>query len=1030
MSAIIALGVILALVPLILVIVILVQILRTRAEVSSMHSELPVVRQQLVSLSAELRSLGPRLEKLRSLGEHTTVAGQTTPVPVESVGVPEADGPVGAPTSSVAAETVVTTPPTPQYGPDSVLPAPEIPDLSSSAIPTSTVPEALPPVSQGAVVDSSPAVTVPSTAEPPGAEPLVAPVIPVPPAVPVFQMPPTVPVFPVPPTAPVFPVPPAAPVFPVPPMAWQPTPVVPGPVAPGLPAYPPSALPPMPQPAWGTPLPAQAAPARQGFQMNENFFGHNLLPILASVLGLIGLVFLGILVVPRLSDPVKIVLMFAISAAVGVLGYVLNARHSSVMTRALIGTGIGGIFISILVTHLYFHALNDISAFSLLAVWIVASMWVSKHVQSVLIASLAHAGMVLSIAAALLGGMSDDKLILLIVYQIVATVAIIVTNLLWVRSMYRFGLFASQVMVVFSISTMWARFMGTGPGFNSELPLALITAGFLVQFLGATAIAYLLFVSCARVKNRTTMAVFAVFNTVLWSAVLIEGVTILVAKLAANRLGLASHWIWSDPRTIPVSLVVTLVLAFLPVLVITIAGRRLDMRAYLEYATFIPLALVSAAMLMVNLVVRAKGMSALLGFTVSSLNCSWLSALAVVYLLVAWAGKSSASLWIARAALIADAAMMLVPGLGYQSLTHSWTVGASLGYLAVLLVLAYLLWWVLPASSSQQYVSGLIVAVFLAGEVSVIIVLKTSNITFTTGLIVAITVLALLAVHFVPKLPRSEALLAAGWTMSSPGSGRAQAAVSAVYQPWLAPSGVQGYYPRAPGRYGRAPAGMDMFFRLVEVMVTMVMAGTAYTTGWNLDTCKTSVDCSGVIGTAATTTLVLASLAGLGLIVIMVDRIRVAARATSYAARTPHSIPPKTDVEVLSGIALTVTVVGLLTPYDWFIDRQAWWPWGYPTSLAGMAVALVIVGLGLWSRVKPLRLYGLIVVVACILKLVTVDLGSVNSITRVVAFLGGAAVCFGISALYNYAARHFDKQLAYDSVPDGAQVVPSDQISS
>jgi len=59
-----------------------------------------------------------------------------------------------------------------------------------------------------------------------------------------------------------------------------------------------------------------------------------------------------------------------------------------------------------------------------------------------------------------------------------------------------------------------------------------------------------------------------------------------------------------------------------------------------------------------------------------------------------------------------------------------------------------------------------------------------------------------------------------------------------------------------------------------------------------------------------------------------------------------------------------------------------------------------------------LRLYGLVVVIVCILKLVTLDIGSVTSITRVVAFLGGAAICFGISALYNYAAKHFDKELA------------------
>ena len=85
------------------------------------------------------------------------------------------------------------------------------------------------------------------------------------------------------------------------------------------------------------------------------------------------------------------------------------------------------------------------------------------------------------------------------------------------------------------------------------------------------------------------------------------------------------------------------------------------------------------------------------------------------------------------------------------------------------------------------------------------------------------------------------------------------------------------------------------------------------------------------------------------------------------------------------------------------------------------------VGLGLWSRVKPLRLYGLVVVLACVLKLVVGDIGSVSSVTRVVAFLGGAAICFGISALYNYTARLFDKDLAKEIPEESALAADSVQ---
>jgi hypothetical protein len=65
--------------------------------------------------------------------------------------------------------------------------------------------------------------------------------------------------------------------------------------APGTPSGQPFA----PQPGLA---PTAQTPGR--IQFNENFLGRNLLPLVAAVLGLIGLVFLGILVVPYLSDVV------------------------------------------------------------------------------------------------------------------------------------------------------------------------------------------------------------------------------------------------------------------------------------------------------------------------------------------------------------------------------------------------------------------------------------------------------------------------------------------------------------------------------------------------------------------------------------------------------------------------------------------------------------------------------------------------------------------------------------------------------
>lgn len=74
-------------------------------------------------------------------------------------------------------------------------------------------------------------------------------------------------------------------------------------------------------------------------------------------------------------------------------GYLLNRRYANNFTQALLGTGLGAFFIAVLVTHLYFHAINDIVAFALLAVctagtlvvsdvaWVTAKLvYVARHV--------------------------------------------------------------------------------------------------------------------------------------------------------------------------------------------------------------------------------------------------------------------------------------------------------------------------------------------------------------------------------------------------------------------------------------------------------------------------------------------------------------------------------------------------------------------------------------------------------------------------------------------------------------------------
>jgi hypothetical protein len=698
---------------------------------------------------------------------------------------------------------------------------------------------------------------------------------------------------------------------------------------------------------------------RQGFVMNENFMGRNILPLVASVLGLIGLIFLGILVVPYMSDLVRIALMFVISGAIGELGYFLNKKSSSVLTRALIGTGVGGVFISILVTHLYFHAINDITAFALLAVWIIASMWLAKHTNSLLISILAHAGMMGSIALAYIGQVSDDQLILVVVYQIIATLAIILGNIFWVKKTYRFGLFASQGMILISLITMSIRLM-PGTEIQSMFPEGLIVTTFFIQFLGGTALAYFIFVSCARVKDETLTVVLTSANILMWAGILVAGVIRVINSLAIAHMDAD---IWSNSGELPLAYIVGLAIVVGVTFVVSMMGSKLSMRKSFDYS-----AIASLAILMGVLMATRYTQFSIWNGAQYSPEILWFIIPAGVFILLARGFKSEGYTWAGRVFLAIDTVFMVLRG--YGKLSESWTLWASVGYLILSVGLSYLSTKQVSDAAAHKHRSDFIVMRFLGATVSLMSITITADIGYGGGLFMIVVAAMLAALHFFGK------------------------------------------------------PGHQLFYRISELTLAILTAFGLYQVGSNLSLRKVCPECD---LTSSNIDIILLSAAAIILIAIFLDRARLAARKTSAALRTHKEVD--TNVELLSGIGFNFAAVGICLP--WFLPAVSSY-WGFPVSLTCMVVSLIIVGLGLWSRVKTLRLYGLVVVIICVLKMVTLDIGSVTSIMRVIALLGGAAICFGISALYNYTAKYFDKELAQeipDDTPVPVQVGVSDSPS-
>lgn len=102
-------------------------------------------------------------------------------------------------------------------------------------------------------------------------------------------------------------------------------------------------------------------------------------------------------------------------------------------------------------------------------------------------------------------------------------------------------------------------------------------------------------------------------------------------------------------------------------------------------------------------------------------------------------------------------------------------------------------------------------------------------------------------------------------------------------------------------------------------------------------------------------------------------------------------------------VIFAVACTMLLMSYLYFCTPLA--GEGYAWSVCCMACALVCAAIGFRMKIGGLRLYGLVLTLVCVVKLVAFDTGDLDSPERAVAYMVGGFICFAISALYNYAVK-------------------------
>ncbi|MDE6747544.1 MAG: hypothetical protein K2K21_00560 [Lachnospiraceae bacterium] len=110
----------------------------------------------------------------------------------------------------------------------------------------------------------------------------------------------------------------------------------------------------------------------------ENMIGKSWMGIFASVLIFISFILFATLLAPFITDTIKMIAMYVVSILLTAFGLLKLRKHNNKLYLAISSCGVGAIYISLLLTNLYFKAIGDIVLYVFILVWAVFVCYLSK----------------------------------------------------------------------------------------------------------------------------------------------------------------------------------------------------------------------------------------------------------------------------------------------------------------------------------------------------------------------------------------------------------------------------------------------------------------------------------------------------------------------------------------------------------------------------------------------------------------------------------------------------------------------------
>lgn len=160
----------------------------------------------------------------------------------------------------------------------------------------------------------------------------------------------------------------------------------------------------------------------------ESLVGKSWMGVLASVLIFISLILFATLIIPVMTDTMKLIAMYVVSFAFTFVGYYLVHKWKYPVYLAIAGCGVGLVYLSLFMSYIYFGVYDEVTLYVLVLFWAIAVCLLGKF-QSRVFEVIGQVGILISVlfGCVLCAGESDGLkfLVLLIFYLVASTVFLV-----------------------------------------------------------------------------------------------------------------------------------------------------------------------------------------------------------------------------------------------------------------------------------------------------------------------------------------------------------------------------------------------------------------------------------------------------------------------------------------------------------------------------------------------------------------------------------------------------------------------------